>query len=170
MRYDMCLGINHDFTGDVAVARGHMLGAAGRVMAFPGALLFGLGVGSCYVGRKCRLSGVCVVATTVWLAQLAGVLRRITQVDFCWCMSGGYVGVSICLSVVCIEYLPSIGPVVVQCGARVEASVVPLWVRKIVRCMRQRMCHGGASEVPIFGAVSRHALGAVGMPILALRR
>ena len=147
-----------------------MLRAAGRVMAFLGALLFGLGVRSCYVGRKCRLSGVCVVATTVWLAQLAGVLRRITQVDFCWCMSGGYVGVSICLSVVCIEYLPSIGPVVVQCGARVEASVVPLWVRKIVRCMRQRMCHGGASEVPIFGAVSRHALGAVGMLVLALWR
>ena len=50
-------------------------------MAFPGALLFGLGVGSCYAGRKCRLPGVRVVATAGWLAQFA---RRFAQDGAGW--------------------------------------------------------------------------------------
>ena len=39
------------------------------VMALPGTQLLGLGVGLCYVGRRCSLAGVRAMATTVWLAQ-----------------------------------------------------------------------------------------------------
>ena len=53
-------------------------------MAFLGALLFGLGAGSCCVGQKCRLLGVCIVAVSGWLAQFGGGLRRVVQGSFCF--------------------------------------------------------------------------------------
>ena len=63
-------------------------------MALLGAMQLVLGAGLCLVGWKCRLAGVCIVAATGWLAQLDGGLRRITQGDFCWCVTGLRVGAS----------------------------------------------------------------------------
>ena len=64
--------MGHYSTGEVAVGQRPCAGLGWAVMAFPGAQLLGLGVGSCYVGRKCSLARVRTVATTAWFAQWAG--------------------------------------------------------------------------------------------------
>ena len=50
-------------------------------MTLPGAMLFGLGAGSCRIGQKCRLPGVCIVAASGWLVQFA---RRFAQEGAGW--------------------------------------------------------------------------------------
>ena len=154
-------------------ARGQVLSAAGRVMAFLDALLVGLGAGSCYVGRKCSLAGVRVVAITGMFAQWSGGLRRMAQVCFDKCMTVRRARVPFFVSrgmYILFAVRSDRGRVVVQCGARVEARVVPMWVRWICQCLRQRVRQRSAVRAPGGGAVSPNALGATGMPILALRR
>ena len=122
-------------------------------MALSGALLFGLGAGSCYVGRKCSLAGVRVVATTGMFAQWSGGLRRMAQVCFDWCMTVRHARVSCWLSVVCIYYLPFDRAVVVQCGARVEAGVVPMWCggfANVCANVVPMWCHCGSDVVPMW--------------------
>ena len=151
--YTICVGMGHYNTGEAAVGQRPCAELGWAVMAFPGAQLLGLGVRSRYVGRKCSLARVRVVATTGMFAQWSGGLRRMAQVCFDWCMTVRHARVSFWLSVVCIYYLPFDRAVVVQCGARVEAGVVPMWCggfANVCANVVPMWCHCGSDVVPMW--------------------